>query len=168
MTIWITTNCGKFLDIGIPGHLTCLLKNPYAGQEATIRTGHGATGSKLGKDVLQDCILPPCLFNLHAEYILQNTRPDEAQAGIKIVGRNIDNLRSADGITLMAESKKELKSLLMKVTEKSENAGLKLDIQKTKIMASSTITSWQIEGETVKTVTDSILLGFKITATMKW
>ena len=99
---------------------------------------------------------------------MRNAGLDETQGGIKIVRRNIDNLRSADGITLMAESKKELKSLLMKVTEKSENAGLKLDIQKTKIMASSTITSWQIEGETVKTVTDSILLGFKITATMKW
>ena len=128
--------------MGIPDHLTCLLRNLYAGQEATVRTGHGATDwLHIGKGVREGCILSSCLFNLYAEYILQNAGLDEAQAGIKIAGRNINNLRYADDTTLMAENKKELKSLLMKVKE-SEKAGLKLNIQKTMIMASGTITSW--------------------------
>ena len=117
LTVWITTNCGKFLkDLGIPDHLTCLLRNLSAGQEATVRTGHGTTNwSQIGKVVRQGCILLPCLFNLYAEYIMKNARLDEEQTGIKISGRNINNLRYADDTTLMAESKKELKSLLMKV-----------------------------------------------------
>ena len=119
---------------------------------------------KTGKGVCQDCILSPCLFNLHAEYIMQNAQLDEAQAGIKIAGRNINNLRYADDTTLMAESKEELKSRLMKVKEESEKAGLKLNIQKTKIMASSPITLWQIDGKTMETVTKFIFLGSKITA----
>ena len=119
---------------------------------------------KIGKGICQDCILLPCLFNLHAEYIMWNARLDEAQAGIKIAGRNISNLRSADDTTLMAESEEELKSPLMKVKVESEKVGLKLNIQKTKIMASSPITSWQIDGETVETVADLIFLGSKITA----
>ena len=148
----------------IPDHLTCLLRNLYAGQEATVRTGHGTTDwFQIRKGVCQGCILSPCLFNSHAEYIMRNVGLDEAQVGIKISGRNINNLRYADGTTLMAESK-ELKSLLMKVKEESEKVGLKLNIQKTKIMASSSITSWQIDGETVGTVTDFILEGSKITA----
>ena len=122
------------------------------------------TGSKSGKEYSQGCILSPCLFNLYAEYIMWNAELDEAQAGIKIAGRNINNLRYADGITLMAESEEEQKSLLMKVKEESEKVGLKLNIQKTKIMASGPITSWQIDGETMKTVTDFIFLGSKITA----
>ena len=122
--------------MGIPDHLTCLLRNLYAGQEATVRTGHGTTDwFQIGKGVCQGCILSPCLFNLHAEYIMRNARLDETQAGIKIAGRNISNLRYADDATLMAESKEELKSLLMKVKEESEKVGLKLNIQKTKIMA---------------------------------
>ena len=134
--------------MGIPDHLTCLLRNLYAGQEATVRTGHGtADGFQIGKAVRQGCILSPCLFNLHAEYIMRNAGLEKAQAGIKIAGRNINNLRYADGTTLMAESAEELlKSLLMKVKEESENVGLKLSIQKTKVMASGTITSWQIHG----------------------
>ena len=137
--------------MGIPDHLTCLLRNLYAGQEATVRTGHGTTDwfLKIGKGVHQGCILSPCLFNLHAEYIMRNTGLEETQAGIKIAGRNINNLRYADGTTLMAKSEEELKSLLMKVKEESEKVGLKLNIQKTKIMASGPITSWQIDGETV-------------------
>ena len=117
LTVWITTNCGKFLkDMGIPDHLTCLLRNLSAGQEATVRTGHGTTNwSQIGKVVRQGCILLPCLFNLYAEYIMKNARLDEEHTGIKISGRNINNLRYADDTTLMAESKKELKSLLMKV-----------------------------------------------------
>ena len=130
--------------MGIPDHLTCLLRNLYAGQEATVRTGHGTTDwFQIGKGVCQGCILSPCLFNLHVEYIMRNTGLEEAQAGIKIARRNINNLRYADDTTLMAESKEELKSLLMK--EESEKVGLKLNIQKTKIMASSPITSWQME-----------------------
>ena len=126
----------------IPDHLTCLLRNLYAGQEATARTGHGTVNLFLiGKGVHQGCILSPCLFNLRAEYIMQNARLDESQAGIKVAGRNINNLRYTDDTTLMAESKEELKSLLMKVKEESEKVGLKLNIQKTKIMASSPITS---------------------------
>ena len=127
--------------MGIPDHPTCLLRNLYTGQEATIRTKHGTTGwFQIGKGVHQGCILSPGIFNLYAEYIMQNTRLDEAQAGIKIVGRNINNLRYADDTTLMAESKEELKSLLRKVKEESEKASLKLNIQKTKFMASGPIT----------------------------
>ena len=140
-------------EMGIPDHVTCLLRNEYAGQEATIRTGHGTTDwFQIGKGICQGCILSPCLFNLYAEYILRNVQLDKAQAGIKISGRNTNNLRYADDITLMAESKEELKSLLMKVKEESEKVDLKLSIQKTKIMASNSITSWQIDGETVETV----------------
>ena len=149
--------------MGLPDHLTCLLRNLYAGQEATVRTGHGTTDwFQIRKGVHQGCILSPCLFHLHAEYIRRNTGLDKAQAGIKIAGRNINNLSYVDDTTLMAESE-ELKSLLMKVKEESEKVGLKLSIQKTKIMASGPITSWQIDGETVETVTDFIFLGSKIT-----
>ena len=127
--------------MGIPDHLTCLLRNLYAGQEATVRTGHGTTDwSQIGKGVRQGCILSPCLFNLYAEYIMKNAGLDEVQAGIKISGRNINNLRYVDDSTLMAESE-ELTSLLIKVKEESEKVGLKLNIQKTKIMASGPITS---------------------------
>ena len=135
-------------EMGIPDHLTCLLRNLYAGQEATVRTGYGTTDwFQVGKGVRQGCILSPCLFNLYAEYIMRNAGLDEAQAGIKITRRNINNLRYADDITLMAESKEELKSLLMKVKVESGKADLKLNIQKTKIMASGPITSWQIMGK---------------------
>ena len=133
-------------DIGIPDHLTCLLRNLYAGQEARVRTGHGTTEwFQIGKGVHQGCILSPCLFRLYAEYIMRNAWLEEAQGGIKISGRNINNLKYADDPTLMAESE-ELKSLLMKVKEESEKVGLKLNIQKTKIMASSPITLWKIGG----------------------
>ena len=129
--------------MGIPDHLTCLLRNLYAGQEAIVITRHGTTDwFQIGKGIHQGCILSPCLFNLYAEYIIRNAGLDEAQAGIKITGGNINNLRYADDTTLMAESKEELKSLLMKVKEKSEKAALKLNIQKTKIMASGPVTSW--------------------------
>ena len=151
--MWITANCGKFLQMGIPDHLTCLLRNLYAGQKAIVRTGHGTTDwFQIGKGIRQGYILSPFLFNLHAEYIMRNTRLDETQAGIKIAGRNISNLRYADDIsvTLMAESEEEVKNLLMKVKEESEKAGLKLSIQKTKIMVSGPITSWQIDGKTMK------------------
>ena len=149
----------------IPDHLTCLRRNLYLGQEAIVRTGHGTTDwFQIGKGVCQGCILSCCLFNVCAEYIMQNARPDEAQAGIKIAGRNINNLRYADGTTLMAESEEEFKSLLIKVKEESEKVGLKLNIQKTKIMVSSPITSWQIDGETMETMRDFILGGSKITA----
>ena len=152
-------------EMGIPDHLTGLLRNLYAGQEATDRTGHGKTDwFQIGKGVLQGCILSPCLFNLYAEYIMGNAGLEEAPARIKIAGRNIKNLRYADDTTLMAESKEELKSLLMKVKEESEKVGLKHNIQKTKIMAPSPITSWQIDGVTVETVSDFIFLGSKITA----
>ena len=152
-------------EIGIPDHLTCLLKNLYAGQEATVRTGHGTTDwFQIGKGVPQGCILPLCLFNLHAEYIMRNAGLEEAQAGIKTAGRNMHNLRYADDTTLMAESEEELKSLLMKVKEESEKVGLKLHIQKTKIMTSGPITSWEIDGETVETASDFTFLGSKITA----
>uniref|UniRef100_A0AC11DZK9 Uncharacterized protein n=2 Tax=Ovis aries TaxID=9940 RepID=A0AC11DZK9_SHEEP len=134
--------------MGIPDHLTCLLRNLYAGQEATVRTGHGTTDwFQIGKGVRQGCILSPCLFNFDAEYIMRNAGLEEAQAGIKIAGRNINNLRYADDTTLMAESEEELKSLLMKVKEESEKVGLKLNIQKTKIMASGPVTSWEIDGK---------------------
>ena len=151
--------------MGIPDHLTCLLRNLYAGQEATVRTGHGTTDwFQVRKGVHQGYILSPCLFNLYAEYINRNGGLDEAQAGIKIARRNINNLRYADDTTLMAKSENELKSLLMKVTAESEKAGLKLNIQQTKIMASGPITSWQIDGETVETGRDFILGDSKITA----
>ena len=151
----------------LPDHLTCLLRNLYAGQEAIVKTGHGTTDwFQIGKGVHQGCILSPCLFNLHAQYIMRNARLDKGQAGIKIARRNINNLRYADDTTLMAESK-ELKSLLMKVKKESEKVGLKLSIQKTKIMASGTITSWQIEPLlflSMETMRDFILRGSKITA----
>ena len=148
--------------MGIPDHLTCLLRNLYAGQEATVRTGHGITDwFQIGKEVRQGCILSPCLFNFYAEYIMRNTGLDEAQAGIQIPGRNTNNHRYADDSTLMAESEEELKSLLMKMKEEGEKVGLKLNIQKTKIMASGPITSWQIDGETVETVSDFVFWGLQ-------
>ena len=126
----------------------CLLRNLYAGQEATVRTGQGTTDwFQIGKRARQGCILSPCLFNLYAEYIMRNAGLEETQAGIKIARRNINNLRYADDTTLMAEGEEELKSLLVKVKEESEKVGLKLNIQKTKIMASGPITSWEIDGE---------------------
>ena len=151
--------------MGIPEHLTCLLRNLYAGQEATVRTGHGTTDwFQIGKGVRQGYILSPSLFNFYAEYIMRNTGLEETQAGIKIAGRNINNLRYENDTTLMAESEEELKSFLMKVKVESEKVGLKLNIQKTKTMASGPITSWQINGEIVETVSDFIFLGSKITA----
>ena len=152
-------------EMGIPDYLTYLLRNLYAGEEDTVRTGHRTSDCfQIGKGVHQDCILSPCLFNLYAEYIMTNAGLEEAQAGIMIAGRNINNLRYADDTTLMAESEEELKSLLMKEKEESEKVGLKLNIQKTKIMASGPITSWQIDGETEETVADFIFWGSKITA----
>ena len=136
--------------MGIPDHLTCLLRNLHANQEATVRTGYGTTDwFQIGKGVHKGCILSPCLFNFYAEYIMRNTGLEEAQAGIKIAGRNINSLRYADDTTLMAESEEELKTLLRQVKEESENVGLNLNIQKTKIMVSGPITSWHIDGETV-------------------
>ena len=144
-------------EMGIPDYLTSLLKNLYAGQEETVRIGHGTTDwFQIGKGVCQGCILSPCLFNLYAEYLMRNAGLKEAQAGIKIARKNINILRYADDTTLMAESEEELKSLLMKVKEESEKVGLKLNIQKTKIMVSCPITPWQIDGETVEIVTDFI------------
>ena len=144
-------------EMGIPDHLTCLLRNLYAGQEATVRTGHGTTDwFQIEKRSTSSCILSPCLFNFYAEYIMRNTGLEETQAGIKIARRNINNLRYTDDTTLMAESEEELKSLLMKVKEESEKVGLKLNIQKMKIMASSPIPSWEIDGQTVETVSDFI------------
>ena len=144
--------------MGIPDHLTCLLRNLYAGQEATVRTGHGTTDwFQIGKGVRQGCVLSPCLFNLYTEHIMRNAGLDEAQDGIKIARRNINNLRYADDTTLIAESKEEQKNLLMKMKEESEKVGLKLNIQKMKIVASSPVTSWQIDGKTVETVADFIL-----------
>ena len=159
-------------EVGIPDHLTCLLRNLYAGQEATIRTGHGTMDwFQIGKGVHQSCILSPCLFNLYAKYIMRNVRPDEAQAGIKIARRNINNLRYADDTTLVTESEEKLKSLLRKVKEESKKVGLKLNIQKTKIMASGPLTSWEIVGERVETVSDFIFGAPKslqmVTAAMK-
>ena len=152
--------------MGIPDHLTCLLRNLYTGQEATVRTVHGTTDwFQIGKGICQGCILSPCLFNFYVEYIMRNAGLEEAQARIKIAGRNINNLRNADNTTLMAESEEELKCLLMKVKEESEKVGLKVNIQKTKIMASSPITSWQIDRETVA---DFIFWGSKITADGDW
>ena len=160
LTVW------KILkEMGIPDHLTCLLRNLYAGQEATVRTGHGKTDwFQIGKGIRQGCILSPYLFNLYAKYIMRNAGLDEVLAGIKTAGRDINNLRYADDTTLMAKSKEEQKSLLIKVKEESEKVGLKLNIQKTKIMASDPITSWEIDGETVETVSDFIFLGSKTTA----
>ena len=138
-------------EMGIPNHLTCLLRNLCVGQEATVKTGHGTRDwFQIRKGVHQGCILSPCLFNLYAEYSMRNAGLDEAQAEIKIAGRNINYLRYADDTTIMAENKEELKSLLMKVKEENEKVGLKLSIQKTKIMTSAPISSWQIDGETVR------------------
>ena len=161
-TMWITINWKILKEMGIPDHLTWLLRNLYAGQEATVKTEHGTTDwFQMGKGVHQGCILSPCLFNLYAEYIKRNTGLEETQAGIKIAGRNINHLRYADDTMLMAESEEELKSLLMKVKEESEKVGLKFNIQKTKIMASGSITSWEIDGETVS---DFIFWASEITA----
>ena len=155
LTVWITTDWKILQEMGIPDRLTCLLRNLYAGQEATVRTGHGTTDwFQIGKGVRQGCMLSPCSFNLYAEYIMRNAGLAEAQAGIKIAGRSISNLRYGDDTTLMAESEEELKSLFMKVKEESKKVDLKPNIQKTKIMASSPITSWQIDGDTVETVRD--------------
>ena len=151
-------------EIGIPDHLTCLLRNLYAGQSATVRTGHRTIAwFQIGKGVLQGCILSFCIFNLHVGYVMRNAGLGEAQAGIKIAERNINNLRYADGPTLKAESEEELKSLLMKVKEESLRAGLKFNIQKSKIMVSGPIISWQIDGETMETVRNFTLRGSKIT-----
>ena len=164
-TVWITINWKILKEMGIPDHLICLLTNLYAGQEATARTGHGTTDwFQIGKGVCQGCILSPCLFNFYAEYIMGNAGLEEAQAVIKVARRNISNLRYADDTTLLAESEEELKSLLMKVKEESEKVDLKLNIQKTKIMASGPITSWEIDGEIVEPVSDFIFGGSKITA----
>ena len=163
LTVWITTNWKILQEMLMPDHLTWLLSNLCAGQEATVRTGHGTTDwFQIGKGVHQGCILSPCLFNLYAECIMRNTGLEEAQAGIKIARRNLNYLRYADDTTLMAESE-ELKSLLMKVKEESEKFGLKLHIQKTKIMASGPVTSWQIDGETMETIREFIFGGSKIT-----
>ena len=152
-------------EVGIPDHLTFLLRNLYTSQEATVRTGHGTTDwFQIGKGVCQGCLLSPCLFNLYAEYIMRNDGLDEAQAGVKISGRNINNLIYADDTILMTESKEELKSLLMNVKEESGKVGLKLNIQRNKIVASGPIPSWQIDGETMETVTHFIFLGSKTTA----
>ena len=165
LTVWLTINWKILKQMGIPDHLTYLLRNLYAGQEATVRTEHGATDwFQIQKGVCQGCILSPCLFNFYAEYIMRNAGLEEAQAGIKIAGRNINNLRYADDTALMEENEEEIKSLLMKVKEESEKGGLMLNIQKTKIMASGPITSWEIDGETVETVSDFIFWGSKIPA----
>ena len=155
LAVWITTNVEDYSRNGNTRPPACLLRNLYAGQEATVRTRHGTTDwFPIEKGLHQGCILSPCFFNLYAEYIMRNAGLDEAQVGIKIAGRNINNLRYTDDTTLMAESEEELKSLLMKVKEESEKVGLKLNIQKTKIVASGPITSWEIDGETVETVAD--------------
>ena len=165
LTVWITTNWKILKEMGIPDHRICLLRNLYASQDATVRTRYGITDwFHIGKGVHQGCILSPCLFNLYAEYIMRSAGLDEEETGIKIDGRNSNNLRYADDTTLMAESEEELKSLLMKVKEESEKAGLKLNFQKLKIMASGPITPWQIDGGTMKTVRDFIFLGSKVTA----
>ena len=157
LTMWTTTNWKILKEMGIRIYVICLLRNLYAGQEATVRTRNGTKGwFKIVKGLCQSCILLPYLFNLYAEYIMQNTGLDESQTGIQISGRNINNLRYADDTTLMAESKEELKNLLMKVKEESEKAGLKPKIQKMKIMAYGPITLLQIDGETMETVTDFI------------
>ena len=162
LTVCIRKNWKILKEMGIPDHLTCLLRNLYAGQEATARTGHGTTDwFQIGKGVRQGCILSPCLFNLCAEYIMRNAGLEGAQAGIKISGRNLNKLRYVDDTTLIAESEEELKRLLVEVKEKSEKVGLKFNIRKTKIMASGPITSWEIDGETVETVSDFILGGLQ-------
>ena len=149
-------------DMGIPDYLTCLLRNLYAGHEATVRTGHGTIDwFQIGKAVCQGCILSPCLFNLYAEYIMRNAGLEEAQNGIKIARRNINNFKYADDTTLMAKSEEILKSLLMKVKKENEKVGWKLNIPKTKIMASGPITSWQIDGKTMETVTNFIFEGLQ-------
>ena len=158
--------------MGLLDYFTCLMRNLHAGQETKVRTGNGTTDwFQIAKGLHQGCILSPCLFNLYAEYIMRNARLDEAETRIKIARRNINNFKYADDTTLMAESEEELKSLLMKVREESEKVDLKLNIQKKKIMASSPITSWQIDGETMETVRDYIFLGSKslqmVTAAMK-
>ena len=164
-TVWITINWKILQEMGIPDHLTCLLRNLYAGREATVITRHGTTDwFQIGKGVCQGCILSPCLFNFYADYIMRNAALEETQAGIKIAGRNVINLRYADDSSLVEESKKEQKSLLMKVKEESAKADLKLNIHKTKIMAIFPITSWKIDGDTMETVTDLIFLDSKITA----
>ena len=160
--MWITTDWEIHKKMEIPDHLTCLLRNLYAGQEATVRTGHGTTDwFQIGKGVHQGCILSPCLFNVYAEYIMQNARLHESQAHIVIVRRNINNLRYTDDTTLMVESEEKIKSLLMKVKEESAKFGLKLNIQKTK-MVFGPITSWEINGETVETVSGFIWGGLQI------
>ena len=165
LTVWIHKLWKILKEVGISDYLTCLQRNLYADQEATVRTGHGKMDwFQIGKGVCQGCILSPCLFNLYAEYIMRNAGREEAQDGIKIAGRNINNLRYAHDTTIMAQSEEELKNLLMKVKEESEKVGLKLNIQKTKIMASGTISSWEIDGETVETVSDFIFWGSKISA----
>ena len=157
LTVWITANWKILKWMGIQDYLTCLLRNLYAGQEATVKTRHGTTDwFQIGKGVCQGSILSPCLFSLYVDYIMKNAGLDEAQAGIKIVRRNINNLRYADDSTFVAESKEKLRRLLMKVKEQSEKAGLKFSLQKTKILASSHITSWQIDRETMETVRDFI------------
>ena len=167
LTVWIIVNDPHFQEMVIPDHLTCLLRNLYRGQRAIVRTRHRTMDwFQFGKGVCQSCIPSPCLSNLYVECILQNAGLDEAQA-IKIVRRNINKLRYADDTTPMAESKEKLKNLLMKVKEESEKAGLKLNIHKMKIMASSAITSWQIDGGRIGIVTEFIFLGSKITTAMK-
>ena len=162
LTMWITTNWKLLQEMGIPDHLTFILRNLYVGQEATVRTGHGTKDwFQIREGVRQGCILSPGLFKLHAEYTKRNAGLDETQARIKIVRRNINNLRYADDTTLMAESREELKSPLLKVKEESEKVGLKLNIQKTKIMGSGPITSREIDGETVETVSDFIFGGLQ-------
>ena len=161
LTVWKLWKILKEMEI--PDHLTCLSRNLYAGEEATVRTGHGTTDwFQTRKGVHQGCILSPCLFNFYAEYIMRNAGLEETQAGIKIAGRNINNLRYTGGTTLISEE--ELKSLLMRVKVESEKFGLKPNIQKTKIVASGLITSWEIDRETVETVSDFIFWGSKITA----
>ena len=155
LTVWTTTNSGKFLkDMGIPDHLTCLMKNLHTSQEATVRTGHRTTDRfQIGKGECQSCILSPAYLTSIAEYIMRNAGLDEEQDGIKTAGRNINHLRYTDDTSLMAESEEKLKSLLRKMKEESEKVGLKLNVQKTKIMVSGPITSWQIDGETVDKMT---------------
>ena len=168
LTVWITTNWKILKEMGIPDHLTSLLRSLYAGKEAAVRTGQGPMDwFQIWKGVRQSSILSPCLFNLYVEYIMWNARLNEAQAEIN-AGRNINNLRYADDTTLMAESKEKLQLLLMKVKEESLKVGLKLNIQKTKIMASCSITSWHKDGEKMVTVMDFIFLGSKITADGDW
>ena len=149
-------------EMGIPDHLICLLRNLYTVQEETVRFEHGTTDLfQVGKGVCQGCIFSPCLFNFYAEYIMRNAGLEETQAGIKIARRNLNNLRYADDTSLMSESEEELKSLLIKLKVESEKVGLKLSIQKTKIMASGPITSWEMDGETVETVSDFIFFGLQ-------